>query len=155
MKYRHVVPMLAAIALALILSGCGKDSPTGVTPPDETAPAAPAQVSMSFNPATGENTLDWTPSSSASVTGYQVFLYEPSPERENAYSLKATTDANTTSYVLPVVSTTVQQIYRVRTVAGNGTRSGWSTLANVTLTPPRVGEGTKEPIPQRPTDGQD
>lgn len=149
---RHIVPTLVALALALVLSGCGNDSPTGVTPTDETPPAAPSQVSMSIDPITGASALDWAPSTSASVTGYQVFRYQPSPDRDNAYVLDGTTDASTTSYALPAVSEVTQQIYRIRTVASNGTRSGWSTLVQVTLVPSRGSEGTKDPVPQRPTD---
>jgi len=153
---RHIVPMLATLALALILSGCGNDStPTGVNPIDDTPPAAPAQVGVSSDPVTGNYILEWTASTSPGVTGYQVFLYSPSPDRDNAYQLVFESDENGLLYPLPRVSMETEQIYRVRAVSTSGTRSNWSDLALVTLTPPRGDETTKDPLPRRPTAGDE
>ena len=133
---RHIVPTLAALVLALVLSGCGKDStPTSANPVDETPPAAPTQVGLSMDPGTGRPYLDWAPSTSPSVIGYEVYNYAPHPDRDNAYTLAGETDGSTTIYPLPSVSEPTSLYYRVKAVAANGTRSGWSTIALIHLRP--------------------
>lgn len=138
---RHIVPTLAALTLAVVLSGCGKDSsPTGVNPGlDGTPPAAVTQIGVSQDPADGAPTLDWSPSSSPNVSFYEVHIYSPNPDRDLAYMKVAETDANTTWYRLPVVSAPTVAYYRVRAKTGNGSMSSWSPIAVVELTPPPVG----------------
>ncbi len=131
---RIIVPTLAALMLAAMLTGCGKNStPTGVTPLDETSPAAPSQVSGLPDADVGGAVIQWTPSTSPNVTGYQVLQYSPSPDRENAYIVIGETDAQTTRFVVADLGRTTEFYYRVRAVTESGKRSEWSQVVVITL----------------------
>jgi hypothetical protein len=134
---RHIVPMLVALALAAVLSGCGKDStPTGLAPLDQSPPAAPSQITSEMDASTANAVLEWTPSPSANVAGYEVYQYAPSPNRESAYVLVGETDAATTRYNLPWTYERTTLYYRLRAVSATGVKSEWSALTQVTVGPP-------------------
>ena len=148
---RFVVPMLVALTLVAMLSGCSKKStPTGLDALDQAPPAAPTQITANWDDATATGALAWTPSASANVAGYQIYQYSPRPDRESAFVLVGETDAATTSYALPTSNVTTTVYYRICAVTSTGVKSAWSSLIPVTLGPPQGGEndpgGVRVPV---------
>jgi hypothetical protein len=135
-SFRHIVPTLAALTLAALLVGCGKKStPTGVSPLDETPPAAPSHVMGMPDLENGCVILQWTPSTSPNVRGYEVLSYLPSPDRENAWVVITETEADVTQYPLAGVTQTTIEYYRVRAVTPSGKHSEWSAVTMIILEP--------------------
>ncbi len=153
-SHRLIFPTLAAFVLALALSGCGTStSPTSSVPSlDSSPPAAPTQLSSTLDATSGSQYLEWAPSASPSVTRYEVFVYSPSPARDNAYVMAGTTDANTPRFHLPLVPEVTQQYYRVRAVAGASNIQGaLSPVVAITIQPPsNPGGGDPDQDPGRP-----
>jgi len=146
---RHIVPLLVALTLAAVLSGCSKDStPTGLAPLDQAPPAMPSQVSADMDVTTGVVLIAWTPSSSANAAGYEIYQYSPSPDRESAYVLLGETEAATTHFSLPWTPALTTLYYRLCTVSATGVKSAWSAPVQITVGPPVGGgddpEGIKE-----------
>jgi hypothetical protein len=150
-SFRHIVPVLAALTLAALLVGCSKKStPTGVTPLDETPPAAPTQVMGMSDVQTRTALLQWTPSTSPNVKGYEVSTYSPSPDQENAWVVVAETDADVTQYRVTNVTETTIQYFRVRAVTPSGKHSQWSAVALICLGPTPGGPSDDGDDPQLP-----
>ena len=152
---KHVVPMIVALTLAAMLSGCSKNTtptapadiadttvptvpavPAVPTVPtlDESPPALPAQIVAERDAVTGPATIEWTASSSANAASYQIYQYSPDPNRESAYVLIGETPATTTSYPLSE-SSLETTYYRLRTTSTTGVQSGWSAIVQVTVAP--------------------
>ena len=129
---RLLLSTLVVLSLAALLSGCGQNTtPTGVTTLDETAPAAPTEITKVASDAFPGGILTWQPSTSAGVAGYDVYQYLPDPTREDAYVLVAQTDASTTQYPLPLYYEVQTLYFRVKAVSGAGVKSGWSETAAI------------------------
>jgi hypothetical protein len=124
--------LVVTAALAVVLAGCGSSSDVnGVTPPDDTAPPdAPVAVQLGAD-ANGRAALVWTASTSASVSGYEVYEYSPDPSRDNAYVLCSDSDPGDTSFSLPSMGEDTSAIFRVRAVTAGGTRSAFSPTVTV------------------------
>jgi hypothetical protein len=147
---KHIVPMLVLLTLAVMLSGCSKNTtPTGLdrvtTVPalDQAPPALPSQIVGEWDSGAGRTALEWTPSSSANVASYQVYQYSPNPDRETAYLLVAETNATTTSYLLPLTPHETCY-YRLRVTSTAGVQSGWSTPLPVVLGAPQGGDPSSD-----------
>jgi hypothetical protein len=99
---RYVVLALIALSVVAGLTGCSKDSnpvaPTAVTPVDEAPPAAPTNLVADLDAQTGLQTIQWTASVSANVSGYRIYVYSPAPDRDNAYLMVSQTTG--TSYAI-------------------------------------------------------
>jgi hypothetical protein len=67
--------------------------------------------------------------------GYEVYVYDPDPERETSYVLQYSTDASTFSYSLDPTDGFVTKHYRVRAVDSNGNRSPMTSAITVTVGP--------------------
>jgi hypothetical protein len=142
---RHLVPMLVALTLVGMLSGCSKNTtPTGLDSAlDQAPPAIPAQIVGEMDTSTGSATIEWTASSSANAATYQIYRYSPDPARENAYVLIGETDAATTNFS-PTVSSLGISYYRLRTTSTTGVQSAWSATIALSLsvgTDPDPGDG--------------
>lgn len=137
-SHKHVVPMLVALTLAAMLSGCSKNTtPTGL---DQTLDQAPLEspstiVTERLGDATGPVTLEWAASSSAAVASYQIYQYSPSPDQESAYLLIGEVTAATTQYTLPVATTQETSYYRLRATSTLGVQSDWSQTVPVSAAP--------------------
>jgi len=148
---RHVVPLLVALTLAAVLSGCSKDStPTGLAPLDQAPPATPTQIVAEKDASDSSAELQWAPSPSANAAGYEIYQYLPCPQSENSYALVGKVDAATTQYALPWTPTPTTLYYRLRTVSATGVKSAWSAPVQVTVGPTLAGsddpEGIKIPV---------
>ena len=131
---------LAALAATLVLAGCGdSQAPTAAGPSfDTTPPPAPAHLTLSHD-ATARPALTWQPSAAADVIGYKVYVYSPSPERDNAYMLIG--DSMVTESMFSFAdSVNAAGIYRVRAVDAAGNVSAFSAAFTVIL------HGNREPI---------
>lgn len=79
---------LCGVALLGLSAGCSSDGSTAPTPiveaEDEVPPLTPYGV---FAPKVDTRgfSLTWDPNSEADLAGYNVYVYDPSPLRENAY----------------------------------------------------------------------
>lgn len=144
---RHIVPMLVALTLAALLSGCGENTaaPTAVTPLDEAPPAAPTDVVRVQDTDLPSGRLQWAPSPSPNVAEYQIFRFEPSPDREDSYVLVGQTDAGTTNYPLPATYAPSTFYYRLKAVSPTGVKSEWSETATIRI-------GMEAPPDQNPDD---
>ncbi len=132
---RHVLPMLVALSLAALLSGCGKNTtaPTAVTPLDEAPPAAPTALTHVPDPGLPGGRLQWDPSPSPNVSNYEIYRYEPSPDRAEAYVQVGQTNAATTSFPLPALEASTTLYYRLKAVSPTGLKSQWSETASIRL----------------------
>jgi len=144
---------LAAFAMMAMLAGCGDTvSPTGLESGfDTTPPPAPATLTLSQD-GMGRPILTWEASAAPDVVGYLVYLYSPSPERDNAYVLADDPDASDNSFVLPRVTVDTEAVYRVRAVDAVGNKSAFSAAATIVLSAPGGGGGGGGPI-DPPGDG--
>lgn len=126
-SFRFFVTAFSAIALVALLAGCGKStSPTAVTP-DSTAPSAP--TNLSYSVASGSGVLTWSPDPSGSASSYVVFVYDPDPSRESAYTGVGTT--TTTSFEIPGAYQIGVHYYRVQSVNNGGNHSASSAAVIV------------------------
>jgi hypothetical protein len=135
---------LAGVATMAMLTGCGNSA--APTDPgqglDTTPPPAPVHLYYSHDPQ-GRPVLAWDASTAPDVASYDVYIYSPSPDRDNAYLL-ISTDADN-NYVLPTVSTTTSNTYRVRAVDTSGNKSAYSAAVGI-ITTPAGGGGDFTPI---------
>ena len=148
MKYpRFILSSLIALAIAAAISGCGKSAaPTSAVPTLDTAPPqAPSGLTVVTDPASGLEVLQWSPNSEADLARYQICLYSPSPDRDNAYLPVA--EATQASMWLPTVGESVTYYYRVRAVDQSGNASALSALLTVHLN--ATGPG-RDPQPDDP-----
>jgi hypothetical protein len=80
-------------ALALAPSGCSQENESFTSPgngvpawgTDDTAPAMPTGLTVEKATEHGFR-LTWTPNTEIDLAGYRVYVYDPSPYRENAYT---------------------------------------------------------------------
>jgi hypothetical protein len=152
---RFMTSMLTLIALAGLLSSCG----TGSTPTapgstvDSTPPPAPSELAQAPDVSGGQQ-LEWSASPAGDVAGYQVFAYDPSPDRDNAYVQIGETAAGVNHWTLPASSQAETQYYRVRAVDVAGNHSALSADFAAKIGPPgSVGtnpSGTDLPEPSTP-----
>ncbi len=121
---------LAAFATMAMLSGCGDTAnPLAAGPDfDTTPPPAPASVAVAHDVA-GHPHLTWEASAAPDVVGYLVYVYSPSPERDNAYVLVADPDNTDNTFQLSGDACTTQGVYRVRAVDAAGNTSAFSAPA--------------------------
>lgn len=133
--YRLILLSLVLSASVAVLSGCGKSSnPTAVEPTslDTTPPLAPTALSVSTEDATAREYLNWAPSTAPDLAGYQVWVFSPRPDNDQAYTLMADVGANVNTLVLPIVGTDQTEYYRVRAVDDSGNESGFSSTLRTT-----------------------
>lgn len=129
---RQLLSALFLGAMTLSLLGCGSDSPSSITGPDDTSPPqAPANVSSHFDEATGRDWLTWTPSASANVMGYEVH-YSDSPSGIDVNL--GSVEASEHEYVLPPVGEPTTQWYRLRAINSNGVPSAFTAPVEVVRT---------------------
>lgn len=123
---------IVAFAMMATLTGCGDTtSPTALSSDiDTTPPPAPAGMNVSYD-AGGPTRLDWDASAAPDVIGYQVYVYSPSPERDNAYVLANDADGSDTSFQIPAVEGNSQVVYRIRAVDAAGNHSAFSSSVTV------------------------
>jgi len=92
MKGLRVFVSLALFGAALFAGGCGDDHATPASPAnhseglpnDNGLPSAPASISVGKVDNNGFS-ISWTPCTDGDVIGYKVYLYDPSPLREDSY----------------------------------------------------------------------
>jgi hypothetical protein len=142
---------LVAFAMMATLTGCGDTtSPTALSSNvDTTPPPAPAGMSVSYD-AAGTARLDWDASAAPDVIGYQVYVYSPSPDRDNAYVLANDPDGSDTSFQIPSVEGNSQVVYRVRAVDAAGNHSAFSSSVIVQFQA-GSGGGGMSPFPVDPS----
>jgi hypothetical protein len=131
---RSIVAPLLVIGAAAAVGGCGKSStPTTPVPTlDTTAPLAPTGLAVVSDPATGLRSLEWTANTEPDLAKYEVYLYSPSPTRDNSY-IEVAQITRAHSMRLPVTAAGTTLYYRVRAVDGSGNRSASSAVAAALL----------------------
>lgn len=129
---RFVTFALMTSAIVFILAGCGKSSDVvaPATALDTTPPAAPTDVTGSFDPAGQRDYLNWTGSTSPDVAGYEVWQYESDPALGATGVLVATTDAAADNVALPLTSQAREVWFRVRANDDAGNLSAFSSSAS-------------------------
>jgi hypothetical protein len=133
MSFRKIGLPFVTIATMAMLAGCGGTSTlTGPLTADTAAPPAPANVTLSHD-AQGRPAIMWDLSASSSVTGYEVYMYSPSPERASAYVLLDDPNPADNEFVLPDGADAT--VYRVMAVTQSGTRSAMSAPVTVVANP--------------------
>ena len=130
-SFRSIGSLMLTIATMAILAGCGSSTLTG--PVTDTAPpAAPGIVTLTHD-AQGRLAITWDLSPSATVKGYDVYMYSPSPERASAWVLLDDPTPADNQFVLPdgPAATT----YRVTCVSQSGAHSALSSPVTVVSNP--------------------
>lgn len=96
MKHRRTILSAALAAVILLAAGCsqddgtqssrlvGPDNPQAI--PGPRPPATPSGLFASSVTATGFE-LTWSANVETDLAGYRIYVYQPSPARENAYLL--------------------------------------------------------------------
>ena len=135
MKSLHLISLpLTAVTAMVMLIGCGDTA--NLTAPvsslDTTPPPAPVSLSASYDTYVRQ-ALTWDPSAAPDVVGYQVYVYSPSPDRDNAYVLADDPDPSDNFFVFPIVAVDTEATYRVRAVDAAGNRSAFSAAATVMI----------------------
>lgn len=145
-SYTLISLPLVAFATMAMLSGCGDTAnPLAAgSALDTTPPPAPASVTVSHDEM-GRPLLTWDASAAPDVVGYQVYVYSPSPERDNAYVLADDPDNSDNTYRLPSVASTTEGVYRVRAVDAAGNMSAFSSPATILISA-AGGGGDRTPI---------
>jgi len=119
--------LIASLAVAGLLSGCGSTSnPTNVTPSLDTSPPS-APSSMGFVISDGFGVLSWNASPEADLAGYDVYVYSPDPTRESAYLKIASTSGTANSVTLPSAWSDEGNYFRIVAVDAVGNASGMSS----------------------------
>ena len=125
--------LVAALGAAIAICGCGaSNSPTSPqTTLDSTPPSTPS--GMSFGPdGNGNTALAWNPNAEADLAGYEVYMYSPSPDRDNAYLMVGEV-TNGAAWTTPGVPATGTYYFRVRAVDASGNRSGLTPSYGILL----------------------
>lgn len=126
---RQLLSALFLGAMTLSLLGCGSESPSSITGPDDTSPPqAPANVASRYDEATNRDWLTWDPSASANVVGYEVH-YSDSPSGIDINL--GSVEASENEYVLPPVAEPTTQWYRLRAIGSNGVPSAFTSPVEV------------------------
>ena len=142
---KSVQLLIASLALALVASSCGNNASNPASPgvPTDGAPlVAPTDLTTGRSDINGMDVLRFTPSSSPSVSGYEVYQYSPDPVRDNSYVLQVTLRGNIHEYELPAAPDQTLEYWRVVAVADNGGRSPESGTLTVRRHEPGIGGKT-------------
>lgn len=128
MKYnRFLLVALVLSTAALTMTSCGGSNVASPTNPVESAPpAAPTSVIMTTEDATSRDYLNWNASASSDVVSYQIFRFEDGTSTTNG-ELVANVPSDQVYIVLPLVSSSVTEYYRVRAVNSTDVPSSYST----------------------------
>ena len=126
---RQILSALFLGAMTLCLSGCNSDSTSPDNNLDDLAPPqAPTNAHAQSDAATRRDWLAWDPSPSPNVTGYLVY-YSDTPS--GVGDLVVTVDVGSTVYLLPVVTESAVEYYRVRAIKASGTPSQFTPAVEV------------------------
>jgi hypothetical protein len=128
--------VMAAAVLALTSYGCGAGNNPAA--PSSVLDSAPPQAPVGLvQPSL--DAVQWTANSESDLDGYQIYLYSPDPNRDNAYVLAATVPAGQTSWTLPSVDETTTSWVKLCAVDQTGNRSAESAALQVTMQPVPAG----------------
>lgn len=145
---------VASLAVIALLSGCGSSSnPTNVSPSlDNAPPATPS--SLRLLDEGGTRTMVWAASSAPDLAGYDIYVYSPSPTRDNSYVMLASTEGSGTSFTIPSMWADDGNYLRVVAVDESGNHSGMSSpllvAKSVGGTGLPLGFDKTDPIMKRP-----
>ena len=145
---KRTLLLLGVLAIASLFAvvGCNNSSSV-ITPPPVDEQPVPAPQSLTANYTSNSALLSWAPSTSALVTGYNIYRYSPSPDRENAF-VKVNASPVAQAYMVftgPADAT----FFRVRAVTSTGREGASSSAYRVDAVvpqtpgqdpPPREGE---------------
>lgn len=127
---RNVLFALMVSATIFALAGCGKSSSLTSSDPalDPAPPAAPSSLSSTYAATVGYDYLYWNLSSSASVTGYEI--WESATLGGTAVKV-GTVGSRVNNLVLPNVDADCTRYYQVRARAASGQFSALSSAVAV------------------------
>jgi hypothetical protein len=128
---RNLAAALTLGVLAISLVSCGSNSSSITSPVDLSPPQAPTNFRDNHDAAINRDWLEWTPSASAGVSGYEIYS---APTSSSSGSLVATVDASTSDYLLPLTSVDGTEFYRVRAVGSNNVPSAFTSTLSVDRT---------------------
>jgi len=123
---------LLSLAVVAFLAGCGNNStPTGTeeTSLEPAPPPAPTALRLTVDPASKVRYLEWDASSAPNLTGYEVFYYEPNPNRLDSYVYLDYTVPPRWS--LANITMGTAKSFRVRAVTQAGKRSAFTSEVTV------------------------
>ena len=127
------------VVLALFLAGCGSDKthPPIVQPdpPDGAAPLAPIGLGVTSQTDT-KFELTWTASTEPDLAGYHLYLYDPSPERENSYVSMTGTNLIQTPQMTIAGRDSFTYYFRVSALDASGNESAMSEIYSFVFSSP-------------------
>jgi hypothetical protein len=118
--------------MSLLLIGCGDDSSSKITTPDDSDSqalvlGAPSSVHH-HGTRVGDN-LNWNPPTDTEgrLAGYNVYVYDPDPFTDDIYRRVNTTVVPTNRYFFNDLVAGVDYVVRIRSVDTDGAEGDWST----------------------------
>jgi hypothetical protein len=153
-KFRLLIVALASVAM---LSGCGKSTDSVRVDPglDTSTPATPVGLHYVANEYDGTRYIEWNAVGAGDLAGYQVYAYNPTPDRDNAYEMIGQVINPANRYQLPDAPVGTTLTVRVTSYNNGGKTSGMSAPLTVTYealrsgdineVPGRRGSGTDQP----------
>ncbi|MBD3334182.1 MAG: hypothetical protein GF355_01585 [Candidatus Eisenbacteria bacterium] len=163
-------------AAAMTLSGCGSDNSTGPVhanpSSDPASPTPPSELSVVKATQDGLK-LGWQASPDLDVIGYEIYLYDPHPSRDNSYVKLNPVPCERTSFGFSDLEVDVAYYFKVKAVNSTGLKSQacsplevlWnggpyeaSDEVDGTDPPPRDPPGDRsggDPEPGHPREGED
>jgi hypothetical protein len=132
MSRRHLLAALVVSAMATSLVSCNSAGTSVTSPVDLSAPQAPSSLQIYRSPRLQMDVLEWSPSASASVLRYDVYVGTSAGGTWTL--LGATANASTTEYELPAVGPNTREFYRVRAVGSNNVPSAFTPSFSVIRT---------------------
>lgn len=130
---RNLIVALFVSAMATSLVSCNSSSNSSPTNPiDLSPPQAPTNLHSTTDQNIDRTWVVWDPSASANVSSYELYS---SSSQGGAGTLVATLDASTTNYILPVVSESSTEFYRVRAIGTNNVPSAFTLSLGITVSP--------------------
>lgn len=143
MKFRLLIVALASLAM---LSGCGKSTDSvRVDPIDTSTPATPVGLHYVANEYDGTRYVEWNAVGAGDLGGYQVYEYNPDPDRDNAYEMIGQVLNSANRYQLPDRPVGTTLTVRVASFNNGGKTSAMSAPLTVTYDAFRSGDVNEIP----------
>ena len=132
MRKRAIVQLVVVVfglSLIPLINGCSEESTTspGIPSVQDTSPPAPP-TGLSFEGRESGLILRWSPNVEPDLVGYNVYLYQPSPNRLESYVKLNKQLLSGTEFRRGRMQSETEMVLRLTAVDQVGNESAFSTL---------------------------